>query len=241
MVKIGTVTLGDVPRVVIAMADGVAREAVELAFKAGADIVELRVDQFQKAREDYVLQAVSRFSGLPVLLTIRSAGEGGSWLKSESERAAMFSALLPHGDAVDIELSAREIREEVIQTARAAGKTVLGSHHNFESTPDHATLEGILEDGGAAGVDVVKIAVTCNSPEDVRVLAQFTAAHGGENIVTIGMGPRGMATRVFFPALGSLLTYTFLGEPTAPGQLNCEATLKYLKAFYPERGNSGAV
>ena len=34
------------------------------------------------------------------------------------------------------------------------------------------------------------------------------------------MGPHGVASRVFFPLFGSLLTYGFVGQAGAPGQLS---------------------
>ena len=77
--------------------------------------------------------------------------------------------------------------------------------------------------------------VTCHDTVALQNLAEFTLAHRHRPLVTIGMGAAGAASRIFFPALGSLLTYTFLGAPTAPGQLTCEETLHYLTAFYPTR------
>jgi 3-dehydroquinate dehydratase I len=83
-------------------------------------------------------------------------------------------------------------------------------------------------------VDIVKVAARCNVPEDLQRLAAFTLAHREEGIIVVGMGPYGLSSRVFFPALGSLITYTFHGVPTAPGQLNCHDTLTYLNDFYPQ-------
>ena len=233
MLHLGSVALDGTPRVVIAVRDGVPRDSVEAAIAAGADIVELRIDQFSSVAEEDVLRHLARYAGIPKLATIRAAWEGGAWHGSERERAALFRAVLPHVDAVDIELSSGEIREEVVESAHTAGKLVLGSYHHFEAVPSVEALEAIVADAAGTGVDLLKVAAYCGTRDELRRLAAFTLSQAGRGVVTVGMGPAGQVSRVFFPALGSLLTYTFLGAPTAPGQLNWEDTLEYLKAFYP--------
>jgi 3-dehydroquinate dehydratase-1 len=234
MLSIGTTYLDGAPRVVLALRD--AEDLTEVARFAsrGVDVLEARIDQFTQTDAAYVQGYLARLRPFPLLGTIRYAAEGGGWTASEAEREALFRAILPSVDAVDIELGA-SIRDAVIASAHAAGRLVLGSFHDFEGMPSRAVLDAKVAEGDAAGVDVVKIAVTCHDTVALQNLAEFTLAHRHRPLVTIGMGAAGAASRIFFPALGSLLTYTFLGEPTAPGQLTCEETLHYLTAFYPSR------
>ena len=240
MLKIGSCALGERPRVVAAVSDCVPRKDAELLAASGVDILELRIDTFSRCDTEHVVDDAVRLAGLPLLGTIRSAAEGGGWKGSEKERLALLRAVMPHVGAVDIELSSEEILGDVVAGAHAAGLTVIGSHHNFTETPADEALDAVVGAGGRAGVDIVKVAARCNSPEDLRRLAAFTLRHGDRAMVVIGMGPAGMLSRIFFPALGSLLTYTFLGAPSAPGQLNSEDTVKYLKLFYGhlDEGNS---
>lgn len=240
MLKIGNCELGECPRVVAAVSDGVPRRDAEVLLASGVDILELRVDTFSRCDTEHVVAEAVRHAGLPLLGTIRSAAEGGSWKGAEQERLALFRVLLPHVGAVDIELSSLEILGDVSADARAAGLVVFGSHHNFTGTPSDSDLDAVVEAGVEAGVDIVKVAARCNNPEDLRRLAAFTLRHADRAMVVIGMGPAGMLSRIFFPALGSLLTYTFLGAPSAPGQLNSEDTVKYLRFFYGylDGGNS---
>lgn len=234
MLSIGTTYLDGAPRVVLALRD--AEDITEVARYAsrGVDVLEARIDQYSQTDAAYVQAHLARLRPFPLLGTIRYAAEGGAWKGSEAERQALFMAILPSVDAVDIELGA-SIRDAVVAAARGAGRLVLGSFHDFQSMPPIAALEAKIAEGDAAGVDIVKIAVTCDDAESLQRLAAFTLAHRHRPIVTIGMGLAGTASRIFFPALGSLLTYTFLGAPTAPGQLTCEETLHYLTAFYPAR------
>lgn len=218
------------PRVALAVRDTDDPAAV---LAAGADIVELRIDQFQQHGLPYVEGVLDRYAAMPRLATIRFAREGGAWAGAEEERADLFEGVLPHAEAVDVEIGAESIFGRVVAAGRAAGKIVIASHHDFEKTPGLAGLCAKADAARAAGADLVKVAATCNEPEDVRRLARFLLAQEGRPAIVIGMGAHGTATRLLFPALGSRITYTFLGEPTAPGQLNCTLTLQYLSVLYP--------
>lgn len=237
ILRIGDCLLGLRPRIVVALRAGAARGEVEAALAAGADIIELRADLFLRPTPETVAEECARFDGIPRLLTVRSAGEGGGWHGDEAGRLACILAGLPHAEALDIELSAAEILGVATDAAHASGKTVIGSFHDFSSTPDLSALEAVAASADRAGVDILKIAVTCNTPEDLRRLAAFTLSHASRPLAVMGMGPAGITSRIFFPALGSLLTYTFLGEPSAPGQLNCRDTVKYINLFYGFTGS----
>ncbi len=240
MFELGGLRLGGAPRVAVAVGEGVPRDDLDAAFIAGADLVELRIDHFTDVTGEHALEELGRLAGLPVLATIRSVQEGGGWKGGDDTRRALFETVIPHVGAIDIELSSRGVLEDVAAAAREAGKLVVGSFHDFERTPAQEELAGLALRAREAGVDILKIAAFCAGTEDVRRLAAFTLAQAPQGIITVGMGPHAMLSRIFFPALGSLITYTFLGTPTAPGQLNLVDTLRYLDAFYPERGGSGA-
>ncbi len=223
------------PRVVVAVDDTVDIRALQQALQAGADIVEVRIDKFSDTTTEVVCEKLQAFQGMPVLATIRYATEEGEWQGNEAERLALFQAILPHVDAIDIEINATEIRDAVIAAAKTAGKTVIASFHNFKATPSLEDLQATAQAGRDAGADIIKVAVFCDTPSDLHTLAQFTLDANDAPVVSIGMGPAGAVSRIFFPALGSCLTYTFLGVPTAPGQLNCDETIGYLNTFYPKR------
>ena len=240
MLRIGTCELGSRPRVVAAVSDGVPRRDAEMLLEAGVDILELRIDTFSRSDKDHVIAECARLSGLPLLATIRSAAEGGGWKGDETERLALLHTVLPHVGAIDVELSSDAILAGAVHAAGAAGVTTIGSHHNFAETPADDVLDAAVQTGDKAGVDIVKVAARCNTAQDLQRLAAFALRHAGRPMVVIGMGPAGMLSRIFFPALGSLLTYTFLGAPSAPGQLNYEDTVKYLRIFYGYLDEAGA-
>lgn len=232
MLRLGSVELGPQPAVAIAIQRAEAPQALRDA--APGAIVELRLDALDDPTPAAACAFAQRYTGFPLLATIRHREEGGGWKGSEAERLACFQAVVPLVDAVDVEIAVGSISESVVAVAHEAGRLVIGSFHDFEDSPSRERLEEVNAMGRNQGVDIVKVAARCNSAEDARRLAEFTLAHRAEQVIVVGMGPYGMASRIFFPALGSLITYTFLGEPTAPGQLNCQDTLTYLSSFYPQ-------
>ena len=236
---LGTLQLGARPHVVAAINDRVSIEAAQTAVDAGVDLLELRIDQFTSTEPAHVAGVAQRFQGIPLLATIRMAAEGGNWRGTEQERLALYLEVLPYVDAVDVEMAAKPVLLEVLERAHAQSRLVIGSHHDFEATPTPEKLAGIANDGKLLGVDIIKVAAACHSRQDLHTLAHFISLHVSKHLIVIGMGPHGMLSRVFFPALGSLLTYTFLGEAMAPGQLTCAETIQYLNTFYPDFGQTG--
>jgi 3-dehydroquinate dehydratase-1 len=233
MLRIGPVELDGTPRIVAAYTDKTPLSAIQRAERLGLDIAEARVDQFEMFDQSYVLEQLRRFSRTPVIATIRTEGEGGKWRLTESERLALFRAMVSRADALDVELSASKILPEVIEAGRSEGKPVIVSWHNFETTPDFEVLLRQADKARQKGADMVKIATAVTEREHVRLLARLAIERSEQNITVIGMGSEGVLTRLFFPALGSLLTYSFLDQPTGPGQLHFDDTFRQLRLLYP--------
>lgn len=233
-VSIGSFVLGKGPGVAVAVRDDSNREDLDRAMEAGAHLVEVRVDQFSTAAHEYVLGELRRYAGLPRIATIRSKLEGGGWNADESARLALFKTVIPECEAVDIELSADQINRDVIWEARQQGRTVIGSFHNFHATPAPASFAVLMEKAEFLEVDILKIAAHCSCGEDLRTLTRLLLDFPEKNLIVLGMGAYGTPSRFLFPALGSLITYTFLGEPTAPGQINLEQTLDVLRVLFPK-------
>jgi 3-dehydroquinate dehydratase-1 len=229
---IGGVTLGDVPRVVAA---GGEEELEALAAAEGADLVELRADLFRDPQPDRIGAALARLraAGRPVILTVRSAAEGGGSALDDAQRTAIYAAGLPHADAVDVEIAAAGVVAEIVPRARAAGRTVILSAHAFDTTPPRAALLGLIDRAESLGADLTKLAAHARTLDDVRTLLEVTLAARDRGVVTIAMGPLGTVSRVVFPAAGSLLTYASVGRPTGPGQMPLGELSALLKRLYP--------
>lgn len=222
MVSIGSLTLN---RSIIA---AIAENPVSSAKKAkqlGADILELRIDLLSQKPQE-VLEKIKTL-GLPVIITNRMKDQGGSWKGSEEERIRELLLLLPLADAIDIELCARD-RDNVVDIARNAGKTVIISTHDFQKTPDTKVMDGIIRESLEAGADIAKLAVMPGSLLDVLNLLEVTL-HSKGPVCTISMGETGKHSRVIAPVYGSVMTYGYVDTPTAPGQLRIDELKKMLK------------
>ncbi len=209
------------------MTDDEIVEALDLA-----DAGELRVDRFPRMEFDHLIEQRLRLGSLPLIGTIRMQAEGGEWRHSEDGRIALYQALLPYVDGLDVEASAA-ISKEVCEIAKAAGKIVILSHHNFSET-DIKSLEQRFEDSQNLAGDYFKAATNVSDREDLANLARFTLRHAREGIITVGMGRFGPLSRIILPALGSHLIYASVGNiPVASGQLNIWETNELLGKLFP--------
>lgn len=222
------------PRIAGVIVDGLKLAAAKKAVRLGADVIELRVDTFRKTDSALVdsikaIRADKSLARVPLLLTIRSLKEGGKTAITDKKRHELYAALMPLCDIVDIELSSGRILKDVINLANKAGKRVIVSYHNFASAPKAKKLRSIIKDSRATGADYVKIAAIAHGREDIKRLAGLLVED--DALIVIAMGERGRPSRVFFPLLGSLLTYGSVADATAPGQMTVGNIKKAWKPY----------
>jgi len=216
------------PRIAGVILQDINLGTVRRALEAGADLLEIRVDSFKERDISCLERSFKRLRSftsrrkIPIILTVRSKREGGVLSLSGRERAEIFNNLIPFADIIDLELSSSGELKNVLKSAHRRGKTVIISYHNFGSTPGINVLKGIVKKGQDAGADIVKIATKARGREDVRTLAGLLLSSPGRLIV-IAMGRYGAASRVFFPMLGSIVTYGSITGASAPGQIPVSA------------------
>jgi 3-dehydroquinate dehydratase type I len=199
---------------------------------AQADIVELRIDGIKGVN----LPRLLKHTQGKVLITNRVKEEGGAFTGMEKERVALLLEAVELGaDYVDLELRTEpglmaEL-EKKIEAFQGRTKLIL-SYHNLGRTPSLKELRKRLDDGYAAGADMVKIVSHAGDMVDnLKVLDLIPyAQRKGKKIIAFCMGEKGKMSRVMAPLLGSYLTYASLnkGEVSAPGQM----TVKELKQIF---------
>ena len=204
-------------------------ENVKLCKELGADIVELRVDQFSNTEPSYVksLLEEAKALGLKTILTVRSPQEGG---KEVPNREEIFKTLSPLSDYTDIELSSRGLLITVGSLVKSAGKKLIISYHNFELTPANWIIREVMREAYRFG-GIPKVAVKANSYEDVARLLCVARQVEGEKII-ISMGEKGKISRLAGFAFGSIITYCSLHKAFAPGQIPLEEMVELRKKFY---------
>ncbi|MEI7931805.1 MAG: type I 3-dehydroquinate dehydratase [Alphaproteobacteria bacterium] len=230
MRKLGDLSLtSGRPLVAVSFTDADGRDEVAEARHAGVAIAELRIDLFARLTPDYVVRQAERLAGLPMLATIRLASEGGAWSGDEAARITLFRAVLPHVDGIDIELQSSDAIAALQPAIREAGKLLVISHHDLRSTPPYDVLAAICVRAAEAGADIIKIAAMVHSEQDIASLARLLVELPARNLVVIGMGEKGLATRIAFPAKGSLFTFAAKGDRvSAPGQIAYPEMLRRL-------------
>ncbi|MFC1787550.1 type I 3-dehydroquinate dehydratase [Halobacteriota archaeon] len=194
-------------------------DEVDMAEKAGADILEIRMDLIPK-KEDVIrfFKEVANTTSLPIIATNRLKSEGGSFVDSEDQRISMLISVMEYANAVDIELRAAEIGF-VMDKARKSGILSIVSYHDFSETPTKEKMLEILKDARHIG-DIPKLAVMATALSDVISLLEVTL-QAQKPLCVIAMGPIGKHSRVIAPLYGSALTYGYVsGAAKAPGQLS---------------------
>lgn len=234
MLRLGRLELeSEMPVIAVVFGGPTDPRLVREALDLGMDLAEVRIDLFSDTTRGGVLAEVAKFREVPTIATIRSRSEGGQWKEDEARRLDLFRAVVPHVDAVDIELRATEIRGDVVGAARDADKAVVVSFHDFERTPAPEELLGHVDEAMLLGADIVKIATLAESDHDIRTLAEVLLTKRDARLIVIAMGAHGRKSRVFFPALGSLVTFAAFSKPSAPGQMWLREMTEALRAFYP--------
>ncbi len=220
LLRLGNLEVGKVPLVVGVISSDRTLDHLLDAPKQPFDVAEFRMDLIGVDTPGW-LDKVHKLhhAGYPTILTIRHPSEGGHWYREETERLAVYHHSLPYVGAVDAEIS-NTIFPTLAREAKAASRLAIGSFHDFHATPDDATLECVIEEGISHGADIVKIATFIQSEEDAVRLSTLLTKHRDVPLCLLGMGPLGAETRVSLPLAGSCLTYGFVDQVSAPGQLS---------------------
>ena len=180
-----------------------------------ADLFEIRGDLIL----DLDLLTLLRAKTKPLVFTCRPTQEGGRFGESEARRRTLLLEAAKRGfEWVDV-----EFRSDFLDVMlEKSGSGLIVSWHDLDGVP--GDLDGLYSRMCERGADVVKIAVTPRSVEDVGRLLAFaerTSRAGGVPLVAIAMGPLGIPTRVLAGRYGAPFTYASAaaGAEAAPGQL----------------------
>ncbi len=238
--RLGELTLGDVPRVVgtVSRNDTLAR--LSRLKDYGCDVIEVRLDQIGVETVDCLAKCQQiEQSGLPVILTVRLSSEGGNWMAADTAREPLLSAGLKHLATIDVELQS-ELQEPLCAQALGLDKPIIVSYHNFDQTPELAELTDIAGQIAECSTAIPKLATMIRRQEDIRTLEALLEDLGSARpLCVLGMGPLGENTRITLPARGSCLTYGYIDEPAAPGQLPCKVLAEKLRKVKRERCSHG--
>ena len=187
------------------------------------------------------LGAIRADIGVPLLFTIRTAGEGGE-ADITAEDYFFINRMVADSkmaDLIDIEAFTAEgsdLISEFVKYAHEAGQKVVLSNHDFEKTPAVADMaekyRAMMELGG----DIIKLAVMPHSEGDVAALLEAASLINDEYpdqpLIAISMGELGMSSRICAGQFGSVITFAAGKDASAPGQIDAVTLQGYLEKYY---------
>lgn len=179
--------------------------------------VEVRLDKMQDEEIDWVIQAKAiEAQGLPVIVTVRLASEGGEWRWPDADRLGYFLTALEHVAAVDVELQSWLV-PRVAAAARRLDKTLIVSVHDMVKTPSPSALRNLILEA-LPHATIIKIATCTKTAQDIAVLRELLQQDWGRPLAVMGMGRLAAESRRELMRAGSALAYGWLDVPAAPGQ-----------------------
>ena len=213
---------------------------VERAAQLG-DFVELRFDCLEAAQVEAALSSLDALldsTQRPLILTFRSARQGGRRSSGDAEREMFRRAVVtlldgrrrqvnrPASHFIDLEFG-DGLNPDKIEELRGLC-SVICSHHDFDGRPTN--LEQLYERMAASKASFIKIAVMAQDATDCLAVFRLLerARAEGRKLIAHAMGEAGVVTRILGPSRGSFLTYGALdnAQRTATGQTTADELRK---------------
>lgn len=212
------------PRIVASLGKGALRD---VPAAGDADMIEVRLD-LEEGDPFGALKEVRLATSKQIIVTNRMAAEGGGFKGGERERIEMLRRAADYADYVDIELRA-PLRDELI---KRVDKPFIVSYHDFDGMLGLDEMRSILEEMKKTGAAIAKIAVTPSSLKDNLLILGFLL-EADMPLCMIAMGEIGRHLRAVAPIYGSALTYGYITETTAPGQMSVSDLRQALRLLDP--------
>ena len=202
-------------------------KAIEIwkSLKGKADLVEIWIDHIK----DLELQNLLKEKFTPVVCVCKKPIEMGKFKGTYKQAFELLSTAAQLGsDYIDIPLS--QINNFKLKNKNCK---LIYSYHNFTNTPSSSILLKKVKEMKKSGANVIKIATKIKSLQDstrlillANKIQELKLPH-----IIIGMGEKGVITRVLTPTLGGEMMFAAYNKSkaSAPGQLTIEELKKEWK------------
>jgi 3-dehydroquinate dehydratase-1 len=159
----------------------------------------------------------------PLIITARDPREGGANNLSPARRRALLLEFLPRAQYVDVELYSARALHPVLESAFENKISTILSFHDFETTPSIAHLDHIASRARSLGAAIIKVATRTDTQAQFDRLLEFWKRHRpARDVVAMGIGKLGRASRLELARRGNVLNYAHLGSAVASGQLSIQ-------------------
>lgn len=175
----------------------------------GADVIEVRLDRFEKDANLSELVAAKR---KPLIFSCKRPDDGGTWEGTEEERLVLLRAgVIAKADYVEIEADVAD------QIRPFPGCQRVISYTNLNETP--RDIAEIYKDMLTKKPDVIKLTCKASTPEEAWPLVQLLAKPTVPTVV-VGLGPLGLMLSLLGCKIGAPWAVAALekGMEAYPGQ-----------------------
>lgn len=231
------------PKVAVSVTGKTAEEIISIAKNIDpslVDILEWRADYYDDVFIienvlDILKELRNQTADMLIIFTFRTRSEGGEKDVELRYYIDLNKAVAKskYVDLVDIEFFLDEVSvKETIQYIQKQGISVIGSNHDFRSTP---SIEDIIKRAVTCkklGADIIKLAFMPNTVEDVICLLSATNyiyKNIDKPVITMSMGKLGIISRISGETFGSSVTFAAMNKASAPGQMPVERLNSILK------------
>lgn len=207
----------------------VVKKLIEASEKA--DLAEIWLDQIK----DLDVEKLLSKAPLPIVAVCKRKVEKGFFTGSYEVQAELLINAIKFGASyIDVPLFMPEkLNKKIVQKAKKAGVKVIISHHDFKKTVDYANLLKISEKIIKREADIVKIACKSQSMQSAIEMISLAKHLNGQKTphILIGMGQKGILTRILTPTLGGEMMFAVLDKKgqTAQGQMTVDELKKAWK------------
>ncbi len=192
-------------------------------------LFEFRLDLMDREALNALSELIQK-AQLPIILTLRSVGQGGQFEGGEKERLELlFCYLSLKIDYVDLEFDIDPAFAQKVKNAYPKTR-IIASFHDFKKTPKD--LDQVFEEMQRFSADIYKICTYAQTTIDSLRMLDFIQKKRKEKKAVAGMcmGPFGAATRILAPIVDSVLTY--ISSENQDNLMQGNVTLKDLVEVY---------
>ncbi len=199
-----------------------------------ADILEIRLDlldiSFIKGKLLPILKELAK----PVLFTYRNPKDSSESMSTKlvyEEISELLQEFNSEENYLDIEI---DQEKSIFDSVQDCGYTLIYSYHNFSKSVNKEGMLNWISKKQSPNC-IYKFAV---SPKDISELEIFlkdlNTISKTYRVIGIAMGEIGVYSRVFGDRFGSFATYSCIGKPRAPGQVNA-SILRRIREEYKDK------
>lgn len=196
------------------------KEIIKSLKSKGYNFYEIWLDYIQDLEDQFIIDIARKNQGRLIFLFRRQ--QLRKMLLSLEKRKNIISLLTKFNVFLDIDFLTQYEELEFLKQNPGKSKLIL-SYHDYKETPKLDYLLSLVDKMKKYQPDIFKIATTCNKEADVLNLLNLLLKlkDQGLKYIVLGMGEKGLASRIFGPIWGNQLTFApqNLKEKSAWGQL----------------------